>query len=129
MFSGTDFKSLVFTDGNALSLTCAVTFGSYSTITLSKVKGNDIEVMATFRSDGSTDVDTTRESRTSRQPLPLEGVTLMMLNLTKAGCEDRGIYRCSHDNGQMSEGNVDIISKNSFTHSHVIQIIQLTIYS
>ena len=109
MFTETSFRPVQFTEGKDLYLSCSVTSGSYSTITLSKVNIDSVEVMAVFNSDGTTKVMTARNSSTERhQNL---GLTLMALTLVKAGCEDIGIYRCSHDNGQMSEGRVEISSK------------------
>ena len=105
----TTFHSKKFIEGNNIDLRCSLTFGSFSTITLSKVKSDELELLAAFNSNGSTKVFTRVESRTNREEE--QGLTLFTLTLINGGCNDRGTYRCSHDNGQMSEGAVDIISE------------------
>ena len=86
-------------------MTCYMTPGSYTTVTLSKVKDTDTsEVLAVFHNDGSTDVVVDRETTTNR--VAEQGVSMMTLTLINAGCDDTGTYTCSHDNGQSGSGDV-----------------------
>ena len=51
----------------------------------------------------------------------LQGQTLLTLTVFKAGCDDSGVYRCYHDNGQMSQGQALIISKFVvYIHVHLL---------
>ena len=108
-FTETTFKSTNFTEGNNLDLTCSLTPGSFSNVTLSKVKKDTVEVMAVFMSNGSTDVRTDHANNVNVIIEELE-VTMLTLTLIKADCDDKGVYRCSHDNGQMSEDVAKIVS-------------------
>ena len=107
-FAETTFKSVVFTDGSDLDLSCSLTSGAYSTITLSKVKVDGLEVLAIFRSNGSTEINTRKLSNTSR--VEDQGETFLTLTLMEAGCDDNATYRCSHVSGQISEGHAIVNS-------------------
>ena len=96
-----------------------MTVGSYAAITVSRVNAGSVDIMAVFNNNGTTDVRTKRDSYTDR--VADQGLVLMTLSLIGAGCDDIGKYRCSHDNGQMSEGEAEIISKFIYLDKLIIK--------
>ena len=115
-FSETVFEPKTFVENDDLDLSCSISEGSYSTVTLLKVtQGDDAEateaVMAVYRSDGTSQVLTDKPH--SLSVVARQADTLMRLTLTlrDAGCGDNGTYACRHDNGQTSVGEVSITSE------------------
>ena len=101
-----------FTDGNDLDLTCAISQGNYSTVTLLKVSGQTEEELVVHAADGSVTVKASRESAADVTAATGSSPRMLRFTLIGAGCEDKGMYACRHDNGQTSFAEASIHSES-----------------
>ena len=104
----TKFVPTTFVEGRNLKLTCTISAGSYSSVTLLKVTGDGSVSLAVFNNNGTNQVLTPRG--TVSYSFADSGLNLH-LDLDNAGCHDNGTYACRHDNTQTSYGDATITSK------------------
>lgn len=100
-----------FHEFSPLELTCSLTMGNYSSVTLLKIADDNTELpFVVFYPNGSNEIVASQNGTVAR--FTYTNSSVLMFTIERAACDDEGTYACRHDNGQTSMEDIGMQGDN-----------------